>query len=136
MRPFHLITPPILPSRPPPLLPLIAIKLILPQLPIDFIMRLTHPLPKRISALCSDFILAHEILEILCTHPARVQFSEESHELLNVRLVYGSGILGVGGGYGVEEGPGRTAELFDIWGAVSGKRSRLFRYGFGAHEIL
>ncbi|PQE26472.1 uroporphyrinogen-III synthase protein [Rutstroemia sp. NJR-2017a BBW] len=44
------ITPTVLPPSPPPLLPLSTIKLPLPQLPIDIIVRLTHPLAKLISA--------------------------------------------------------------------------------------
>ena len=70
---FILITPPILPPRPPPLLPLRAIKLLLSKLLINIIMRLAHPLSKLLSALRPYFILRHPVLEILGADPTRIQ---------------------------------------------------------------
>jgi len=62
----------ILPSRPPPLLPLRTIKLLLPQLPVNLVVRLTHPLPKLVPTLRPHPTLHHKLLEILGTHPARI----------------------------------------------------------------
>lgn len=64
------ITASILPPRPPPLLPLPAIKLLLSQLPINLIMRLTHPFPKLVSTLRPHLILRHPDLEIGRADPA------------------------------------------------------------------
>ena len=74
------ITPPILPPRPPPLLPLPTIKLLLPQLDINRIMRLAHPLPKLAATANARCIDLHPVLEVLGAHPARVQLAERAQE--------------------------------------------------------
>lgn len=72
------ITPSILPTRPPPLLPLPTIKLLLPQLHINRIMRLAHPLPKLAATADARGINFHPFLKILGAHPARVQLAERA----------------------------------------------------------
>ncbi len=107
--PLHLYTLPTpLPPRPPPLLPPPTLKLLLPQLPINLIMRLTHPPaqlpppphPRPIP------LLRHPLLEILGAGPAGVEAREEVQELGHFALLGGGCGGGVGGGEGVEEGPG------------------------------
>lgn len=74
------ITPPVLPPRPPPLLPLPTIKLLLPQLDINRIMCLAHPLPKLAATANARCIDLHPVLEVLGAHPARVQLAERAQE--------------------------------------------------------
>lgn len=114
VQPFHhqtrrvLITTPILPTRPPPLLPKSAIKLLLAQLPIDLIMRLAHPIPKIVPPPQSRPIslLRHPRLEVLCARPARVQPREEAEETAHLALLFLGCGLRVHGCEGVEQGPG------------------------------
>lgn len=74
------ITPTILPPRPPPLLPPRTIKLLLPQLPINIIMRATKPHPKLPPALHLRLTLRDVALEVLRAGPARVELCEEVHK--------------------------------------------------------
>lgn len=112
------ITPPIFPPSPPPLLPQIAIELLLPQLLIDRIMRLTHPMAKlratRETRLVAPTRLPHPIPEILGADPARVQAGEESQERAHLGLLLGRGGRRVGSGQGVEKCPCRSAEGFHV----------------------
>lgn len=107
---FTSITPTILPPRPPPLLPKPTIKLLLPQLPVNLIMRLTHPPPKLLPPTQLRLIpptrVRHPRPEIVRAHPARVQLGKEPQEALHVLLVLCGGLFGVCGGHGVQEGPG------------------------------
>ena len=112
-------TPSIFPARPPPLLPLVTIKALLPQLHINSIMRLTHPPPKLISIAHPRLIpVLHPRPEIVRARPARVHLAEQADELLRLALLRERGSLGVGGGHGVQERPGGAAELLDVWRAV------------------
>jgi len=99
------ITPPILPPRPPPLLPLLTIKLLLPQLLIHSIMRLAHPLPKLVPRTDSRCVLLHPLLEVFGAHPAWVQFAKCGEEGFGFGLQLGRWVRGVCAGYRVEEGP-------------------------------
>lgn len=116
------ITPPIPPPTPPPLLPPPALKLPLPQLPIDLVMRLAHPPAQRLPPLHPRPVAPrpHPRLEILRARPARVQARKEGQELLHLGLLGGGCGGRVGGREGVEEGPGGAAEGFDVGGAVGG----------------
>jgi hypothetical protein len=116
------ITPPILPPRPPPLLPLPTIKLLLPQLNINRIMRLAHPLPKLAATAHARCIDLHPLLEVLGAHPARVQLAERAQERGCLGLQRRFGLLGVCGGDRVQEGPRRAAQLGDVRWAVFGER--------------
>ena len=104
------ITPPILPPSPPPLLPKPTIKLLLPQLPIHLIMRLTHPRPEILPApqprLIPSRRLGHPRPEVIRAHPAGIQAREEREEGAHFGLLLRAGFGGVGGCEGVEEGPG------------------------------
>lgn len=64
----------VLPSRPPPFLPLRAIELVFPELAIHFVMRLAHPAAKAFSSLRSRRILGlrDPLLEIAGAGPAWV----------------------------------------------------------------
>lgn len=72
-----LITPPILPSRPPSFFPLGAIEFLLAQFLIYFIMRLAHPISKLRSTLETRRIkparMVHPRAEVIRTDPTRVQ---------------------------------------------------------------
>lgn len=85
------ITPPILPPRPPPLLPKPTIKLRLPQLPINLIMRLTHPpsklLPPAKLGLVIPTRVRHPALEIIRAYPARIQSGEKFQEPAHILLL-------------------------------------------------
>lgn len=61
----HLSTSTILPSCPPPLLPLITIKRLLPQLHIHIVMRLAHPPPKLIPTPHPYLLPLHILLKVL-----------------------------------------------------------------------
>lgn len=78
---YSSFTPTILPPSSPPLLPKPTIKLLLPKLPINLIMRLAHPPPKLLPTLQFGLIpstrMRHPCLEIIRTYPARVQLREE-----------------------------------------------------------
>ncbi|KAB8293315.1 hypothetical protein EYC80_007641 [Monilinia laxa] len=91
LSPLNLTTPPILPARPPPLLPLPTIKLLLAQLPIHLVMRLTHPPPKFIPTLGPYLIFSHVGLEVFGADPAGVELGEERHEGLHVGAIGGGG---------------------------------------------
>ena len=95
------ITPPILPPSPPPLLPKPTIKLLLPQLPIHLIMRLTHPRPEILPPTQPRLIpprrLRHPRPEVIRAHPARVQAREEREEAAHLGLLLGAGFRWVGG---------------------------------------
>ncbi len=67
-----LIASPILPACSPSLLPFRTVELVLAKVPIDRIMRLTHPLTKLVSTLHPDLILHHKGLEVLPTDPTRI----------------------------------------------------------------
>jgi hypothetical protein len=118
--PSQSITSPILPPRPPPLLPLSTLKHILSQFPINLIMRLTHPPPEHISPLQARLIplRLHPRLEIVGADPARVKLGEEREELRHLRLVLGRCGRGVGRCQRVEERPGAGAQGVDVGGAV------------------
>lgn len=113
------ITPSILPARPPPLFPLIAIETALTQLDINRIMRLAHPLAKLVSAADPRVIAVfHPRPEIVRAHPTRVHLSEQVDELPSLILLCEGRSLWVCCCHGVEECPGRAAELFDVWWAI------------------
>ena len=97
--PKSLITSPILPPRPPPLLPPPTIKFLLPQLPINLIMRLTHPLAQPLPPLHSWLVSppAHPLLEILRADPAGIDLREQGEERAHVGLLLGRGGGRVGG---------------------------------------
>lgn len=111
------------PLRPPPLPHLAAIKLLLPQFPIDLIVRLTHPPPQPLPPFGPGLIPRppHPVPEILRAMPARVQLGEQGQELGHLGLLGFGGRGRVGGGHGVEEGPGGAAEGFNVRGAVGGE---------------
>lgn len=82
------ITPPILPTRAPPLLPPITIKRTLAQLRINSIMRLAHPAPKLVPVAHFRLVaLSHPGAEVVRAHPARVHLAEKRHELFRVALL-------------------------------------------------
>lgn len=96
----------ILPACPPPLFPFVAIKHRLSELDIDSIVRLTHPPAKLVSVAHFRRIpTAHPRPEVISTHPARVQFSEQCHELFRFRLLGHCRVLWVRRGHGVQEVP-------------------------------
>jgi hypothetical protein len=82
------VTPPISPPIPPPLLPRATIKLRLAQLPVNLIVRPTHPQPELLTPAHSRLILrpAHPILEVLRANPARIQLGEQGEELTGFGL--------------------------------------------------
>lgn len=83
-------------------------------------MRLAHPLAELLAVADPGRIpvFLHPRAEIVGADPAGVEFGEEGEELFGFLLVGWGGLDGVGGGEGVEEGPGAAAELVDVWGAV------------------
>ena len=81
-------TSPILPPSPPPLLPKVTIKCLLPQLDIDRVMRLTHPPSKIVSAANPRRIRPlHPRLEVACADPTRIHLPEQADELPRVALL-------------------------------------------------
>lgn len=116
------ITPPIPPSRPPPLLPPPTIKPPLPQLHIDRIVRLTHPLPKLCARTHPRRIspLRHPFPKVGAAVPAWVERRERGDELAGRALGLGRGRFRVCGRHAVEERPRGAAEGFDVWWAVWG----------------
>ena len=112
------ITPPVLPPRPPPLLPPCAVKLVLSKLLIHGIVSLAHPRAKLAPAADSRCILAHPRLEVFGTVPTRVQLAESGEEGRGLRLKLPGGLYGVGSGDGVQQRPGGAAEALDVRRAV------------------
>lgn len=114
--------PPILPPSPPPLLPSPTVKLLLPQLDIDRIVRLTHPLSKLVSTRHPRRIppFVHPAPEIVRAHPARIKLPKQRYELLCFGLSCRCRRRGVVGRHCVEEGPGAAAQGFDIGRTVRG----------------
>lgn len=67
------ITSSVLPARPPPLLPLVAVKHFLPKFHVDRVVSLAHPPSKLVSV--ADFWLVailHPRSEVVCAYPTRV----------------------------------------------------------------
>ena len=116
------ITPPILPPCPPPLFPFPTIKFLFPQLHIDRVMRLAHPLPKFAATADARCVDLHPLLEVLGAHPARVQLAERAQERGCLSLQRMLWFLRVCGGDRVQEGPRRAAQLGDVRWAVFGER--------------
>lgn len=77
----------ILPPRPPALIPTRAVKLGLPQLPVDVVVSAAQPLRKLVPAVHLRPLPRHVALEILGAHPARVQLGEEPDKAQQVRLL-------------------------------------------------
>lgn len=103
------IASPILPPGPPPLLPEAAVKLLLPQLAIDGVVRLAHPVAELGAAgeprLVAPSRLVHPRAEIVRAHPARVQAREEVQERAHLGLLLGRGRRRVCGCQRVQECP-------------------------------
>jgi hypothetical protein len=81
------VTPTVLPTRPPALFPLGAVKSRLSELPVDFIMRLAEPIAKFTAAPNLGPVRSYIGLEVLGTPPARVQLGEELHKVQEIRLL-------------------------------------------------
>jgi hypothetical protein len=82
-------------------------------------MRLTHPPPKVVPVAHPRLVAVfHPRSEVVGARPARVHFAEQADKLLRFALLGESWSLGVGGRHGVQEGPGRAAELLDVWRAI------------------
>jgi hypothetical protein len=92
------IAAPILPSCPPSLFPLRAVKSILAQLLVHRIMCFTHPCAKLASAGNSRCILGHPALEVLCADPTWVELAECREKRLGLGLQLRRGLRGVGSG--------------------------------------
>lgn len=85
-------------------------------------MRLAHPLAKLATIANARCIDLHPLLEVLSTHPARIQLAKRSQKRGCLRLQRRRRFLGVRCGNGVEEGPGRATQLRDVWRAVFWQR--------------
>lgn len=121
--PRTLITSPIPPPRPPSLLPPPTIKLLLPQLPINLVVRLAHPPPQPLPPFHPRLVplFLNPGLEVLGADPAGIDFGEEREERAHFALLCGCGTGGVGGRDAVQEGPGVVSEGVNVRGAVGGK---------------
>lgn len=82
------ITSSILPTRPPSLFPLVAIKLALSQFHVDRIMGLAHPFPKFISVANSWLVaVPHPRPEVIRAYPTWVHLAEQPDELFCLSLL-------------------------------------------------
>lgn len=82
-----LIAAPVLPPRPPPLLPLGAVKDRLAELDVDIVVRITEPLAELAAAAGLHGILADVRAKVVGTNPARVQLRKELDEADKVILL-------------------------------------------------
>lgn len=121
-----LIASSILPATSPPVLPLRAIKLALPQLYVDSVMSFAHPASKFFPAAHARRIpiLLHPVLEITRAMPTWVQLREYMQERFCVGLKLRGRLDGISSRDGVEERPGAAAQSFDVGRAVGGDRER------------
>lgn len=119
--PLASIAPAILPPRPPPLLPQLAVELGLPQLPVHVVVRVAEPRAELPPAPHHGPPPRDVVLEVLGAGPARVQPGEEAHEAQEVGLLLARGRLRVLRRYGVQERPGAAAEGLDVGRAVGGR---------------
>lgn len=122
-----LVTPAVLPPRPPSLLPSAAVELLLPQFPIDLVVGLAEPVAKFCPAVDLDLVLLLVCLEVFGADPAGVQPTERPHEPSQVFFLRRRGIFGVGRGDGMEQRPGAVAELLDVGRAAGSRGTRCRR---------
>ena len=115
-----LIASAILPPSSPPLLPSGTVEYWLPQLLVDFVVRLAEPVAEFVSARSLDLLLLDILLEVFGADPAGVELGKKLHEACQIVLLRGCGCLGVCRGYGVKEGPATPAEGFDVCGTIVG----------------
>lgn len=128
----QLIASAVLPPRPPPLVHPRTVKLGLPQLPIDVVVRPAQPLRKLVPARHLRLLPRHVALEVLGAHPARVQLGEEPDEAEQVRLLRPRRLLRVRRRDGVEERPGAASEGLDVGRAVGRRAGGGGRRGYGS----
>lgn len=83
-------------------------------------MRLAHPSTELAPAANPRLTLAHPLLEVAGTHPARIHLAEQADELPRLGLLRERRGFWVRGGHGVEERPGRAAQLLDVGRTVGG----------------
>lgn len=119
------ITAPIIPTRPPPLLPARAIKHLLAQLTIHLIMRLAQPRPKVAATAHPRRIAVRRQpgAEVGRTRPARIQPRERMHKRRRIALLSDRRSLGVCCCHAVQQRPGGPAERIDVGWAVGGRRA-------------